>query len=97
MDCVLLLHVSENDFVPEKVVTNRLYISEYENYGYMKIPLMLSLISLDQSTSIRECSQTFEEIFTIFRLKNSLEKHHLRVLNFKFFILHCASWQHPKN
>ena len=47
MDCVLLLHVSENDFVPEKVVINRLYISEYENYGYMKILLMLRL---DQPT-----------------------------------------------
>ena len=47
MDCVLLLHVSENDFVPEKFVTNRLYIGENENYGFMKILLMLRL---DQST-----------------------------------------------
>ena len=44
MDCLLLLHVSENDFVPEKFVTNRLYMGEYENYGSMKIPLCLKLL-----------------------------------------------------
>ena len=33
-----------------------------------------------------------EEIFTIFRLKNSIEKHHLRVLNFWFFVLlYCTA------
>ena len=42
-------------------------------------------VAVKRSETVRIKLRKIEEIFTVFRLKNSIEKHHLRVLNFWFF------------